>query len=177
MATPSDKAADTPGPDELGQWMALYGPVLRRYFARKANPADADDLVQDVFLRLQARADRAPTQNVEGLLFAIARGVLIDRYRVDATYNAHLQEFLDDAEVRADELSPERIVEGRQDFARAIEAILKLPPRMRSAVTMHRFEKLSYSAIAKRMGVTKAAVQDLMSRAFERIVRDLEDGE
>src|SRR3546814_19438815 len=39
---------------DLAAWMATYGPGLRRYFRRRADDADVDDLVQEVFLRLQS---------------------------------------------------------------------------------------------------------------------------
>src|SRR3546814_10943544 len=63
---------------DIEAWVSAYGPGLRRYFRRRASEADVDDLVQDVFLRLQAAKFSAPIANVEGSLFATARNVLID---------------------------------------------------------------------------------------------------
>src|SRR3546814_4777685 len=73
-------------------WVRAYGPGLRRYFRGRASEADVDDLVQDVFLRLQAAKFSAPIDNVEGYLFATARNVLIDAYRQRARSNAAARE-------------------------------------------------------------------------------------
>src|SRR3546814_2694198 len=70
-----------PQPDrDLAAWMATYGPGLRRYFRRRADDADVDDLVQEVLLRLQSAQLSTPNDNVERDLFAAARNVLISRY-------------------------------------------------------------------------------------------------
>src|SRR3546814_8693974 len=58
---------------DLAAWMATYGPGLRRYFRRRADDADVDDLVQEVFLRLQSAQLSTPIDNVERYLFAAAR--------------------------------------------------------------------------------------------------------
>ena len=58
--------------------------------------------------------------------------------------------------------------------ARAIQAILNLPPRARAAFQFHRFENMTYGAIAKRMGISKESVKELMHRAIVRIAEQLE---
>ncbi|AJA08545.1 hypothetical protein SKP52_08130 [Sphingopyxis fribergensis] len=55
-----------------------------------------------------------------------------------------------------------------------LEAIQKLPPRAREAFEYHRFENLTYQAIAQRMGISKEAVKELMHRALVRIVAEME---
>src|SRR5689334_19129702 len=69
------------GGDDVRVWIIQYGPALRRYFLRRADPADVDDLIQDVFLRLQARGATAHIENVEGYLFRTAANVLGHRRR------------------------------------------------------------------------------------------------
>ena len=81
---------------------------------------------------------------------------------------------LENAADLSDELSPERITAARQDYARAIQAILNLPPRARAAFQFHRFENMTYGAIAKRMGISKESVKELMHRAIVRIAEQLE---
>src|SRR3546814_13009532 len=66
---------------DLAAWMATYGTGLRRYFRRRADDADVDDLVQEVFLRLQSAQLSTPIDNVERYLFAAARNALIRLHR------------------------------------------------------------------------------------------------
>ena len=77
MVSPSQGslASDSASDDDLAVWMAEYGPGLKRYFTRRAGADQADDLVQEVFLRLRARSGDDPVDNVEGYLFRVARNV------------------------------------------------------------------------------------------------------
>lgn len=166
-------AASRPDPD-LEAWIAAYGPGLRSFFRRRAPEADVDDLVQDVFLRLQAARFAAPIDNVEGYLFATARNVLIDRHRKQAAQKMVMgQPWLPGVE-KDDQLSPERIAIGQEEYRRVVQAIVNLPPRARQAFELHRFEHLTYQAIARRMGISKESVKELMHRALVRIAEEME---
>ncbi|MBB6425047.1 RNA polymerase sigma factor [Sphingopyxis sp. JAI128] len=166
-----------PHPDrDLAAWMTTYGPGLRRYFSRRANEADVDDLVQEVFMRLQSAELNAPIDNVERYLFTAARNALISRHRRQKARSAMLHDEFEESLEIADQRSPERIVIGQQEYRRVLEAIQNLPPRAREAFQYHRFENLTYQAIAQRMGISKEAVKELMHRALVRIAEEMEPG-
>ena len=177
MTKPTEPVKDQRSPDQdrdLAGWMAEYGPGLRRYFSRRANAVDIDDLVQDVFLRLHSARQTTAIDNVERYLFTVARHVLISRHRKEAARGWSLHDTYEDGPEAADDLSPERIVAARQEYARVIQLILGLPPRARAAFQFHRFENMTYRAIAGRMGISKESVKELMQRAIDRVSADLE---
>ena len=159
---------------DLAAWMTAYGPGLRRYFRRRADDADVDDLVQEVFLRLQSAQLSTPIDNVERYLFAAARNALISRYRRQKARASLLNDEFEDVIEISEQRSPERIVIGQQEYRRVLEAIQNLPPRAREAFQYHRFENLTYQAIAQRMGISREAVKELMHRALVRIVEEME---
>ena len=165
---PADRLADLPS-EEVGALAARYGGVLRAYFQKRAPSADADDLVQDVFLRLHSRSDEDAVENPERYIFKIASSVLIDRHRHELARGLGLHDVLDEDFGLVDELSPERTLIGRQEHARAIRALRELPPRARAAFTLHRFEHMTYAAIAQRMGISINGVKHLIARALERL--------
>lgn len=160
------------GDEELRAWMLQHGPALRRYFLRRANTADADDLVQDVFVLLQARGATSQIENVQGYLFRTAANVLARR-RQQRTWRWGAQEDLEAVEGLADEISPERILISKQAIDMIMRALDDLPPRSAQAFFLYRFEHLSQEAVARRMGISVKAVEALMSRAlrhlFERV--------
>jgi RNA polymerase sigma-70 factor (ECF subfamily) len=160
---------------DIGAWMTIYGPGLRRYFRRRIPEADVDDLVQDVFLRLQSAQTNA-IDNVEGYLFAIAHNVLISQYRAQAARVTTLHDDWREEHEGTDPLSPERIAIGQEEYRRVVMAICNLPPRTREAFELHRFENLTYQAIAGRMGISRDSVKDLMHRALVRIAESMEAG-
>lgn len=178
MANSIDKVTSPmaqPPSDRLADWLAQHGPALRRYFARRVGAENADDLVQEVFLRLQVSATDAEHGNVERLLFTVAKHVLINRHRTDVRRHAAFHDDFEEALDLPDDISPERILSAKQEYARALVAILELPPRMRTALMLHRFARLSMSTIAKRMGIKRATVQTLIERSVSRVARNLED--
>ena len=174
MSAPPDRPRDVRPPDDLGAWMVEFGPGLRRYFQKRAGGFEADDLVQEVFVRLQSRAAAGQVENVERYLFAIANNVLVSRHRHAAARGWHRQQALTDAAQPIEELSPERVLIGRQEYERMILALGQLPPRAREAFVFHRFEEMSHAAIARRMGITLAGVRRLLARAMQRIAEVME---
>ncbi|HEX6866134.1 MAG TPA: sigma-70 family RNA polymerase sigma factor [Caulobacteraceae bacterium] len=167
----ADKIADDPssaGGADLRAWMVQYGPALRRYFLRRAAAADVDDLVQEVFLRLQGRGAATEIENVEGYLFRTAANVLGQRRR-RATWPWGAQEDPGDIDALTDAHSPERILIGKQALERLMQLVDELPPRTAQAFILYRFEHLTREAVGRRMGISAKAVEALLKRAFERL--------
>ncbi len=154
--------------DDLHAWVLQYGPALRRYFARRADPADVDDLVQDVFLMMQSRGAASEIDNVEGYLFRTAANVLGQRRR-RATWRWGRQEDVEAVDGLADDLSPERVLIGKEAFDAMMAALEELPPRSALAFMLFRLDHMPQAAIARRMGISVRAVQALIQRAANRI--------
>ena len=154
---------------ELRGWMLQYGPALRRYFLKRVGPGDAEDLVQEVFMGLQVRgATGGEIDNVEGYLFRVAANAVVRRHQRQ-TWDWAAHDGLDDLDDLGDEVSPERILMGKEALERVREAMRALPPRCSEAFFLHRFEEMTYSAIAVRMRITTKAVERLIQRALRRI--------
>jgi RNA polymerase sigma factor (sigma-70 family) len=157
---------DGPSEESLETWMLRYGPGLKRYFQKRVSAAEADELVQDVFLAMHRRGAAAPVDNVQGYLFTIAAHLLSKRRQIATA------ELDDEAGRIAESLSPERILISRQEVTRVIVAIKNLPPRTREAFVLHRFENMTYSAIARQLGISVSAVSKLVARALALITED-----
>ncbi|HYG25951.1 MAG TPA: sigma-70 family RNA polymerase sigma factor [Caulobacteraceae bacterium] len=155
--------------EDIRAWMTQYGPALRRYFQKKVGPNEAEDLVQEVFLSLQVRGSAGRIENVQGYLFRMAANALIRR-RERRKWDWSNHEILDDAIEISDEPSPERVLLGKEAVQQLLEALQALPPRYREALFLHRFEEMSYAAIAARMNTTAKAVDHLIQRALKRIL-------
>ena len=158
--------------EQLCAWMAQYGPGLRRFLRKRVSAAEADDLVQDVFVALRARGAASEIENVEGYLFKTAVSVLA-RQRRRRSWQWGAQEPLEDAEDLRDEVSPERIAIGRDGVRRVVNALKTLPPRSAEAFFLSRFEQLTNEEVARRMGVSVKAVEELMRRAMHRLLAEL----
>jgi RNA polymerase sigma-70 factor (ECF subfamily) len=169
---PADEVHDR-REEDLRAWMAEYGPVLRRYFHKKVGPAEAEDLVQDVFVSLQVRGATQTIDNVEGYLFRIAANALARRHkRRGWDWAGHAE--LADGEWPSDEVSPERVLMGKEAVSKLVAALADLPPRSSEAFFLHRFEEMTYAAIAARMNISTKAVDHAIQRALKHLATALE---
>ena len=174
MASPPNPSREDDRPvrdEDLRAWMVLYGPALRRYFLKKASASEAEDLVQDVFLAMQSRGAGAEIENIEGYLFRTAANVLARRYGAGGW---DWRRRVDQAEEPHEEISPERVMMGRQAVAQFVVGLRTLPPRAREAFVFHRFEEMTYPAIGRRMGISPRTVEKLISLALKRLIVSVE---
>jgi len=175
MGAPPDpfRTEAAPLSGEIQRWAQQYGPALRRYFQKKVSAVEAEDLVQNVFLNIQARGeDAGAIDNIEGYLFRTAANVLARRMGRDLWDPYPLIELNEPR----DELSPERTLIARQRLERVVEAMKALPPRTRQAFILHRFEEMTYVAIARQMGITTISVGKLIKRAVRKLSDAAEGG-
>ena len=173
MAQPPEPLKDAGEPLPPDGWMARYGPALRRYFAKRAPPGEAEDLVQDVFLAMQVRGEIRDPDQADRYLFRVAANMLTRRSQ------ARTWDWADHAGIEElelfDELSPERSLIAKEDLSRLMAAVSELPPRVEEAFVLHRFEDMTYREIAARMGIKPKSVEALIMRALERIAAVVED--
>ncbi len=149
--------------------------LVLRQRQRANRPASADDVTQDACARALGRAEPEAVHDPVRYLMRIARNVFIDRKRSERREAALLHSFTA-AEMNArDTADPERILAGKQELQRVLAAIELLPPRCREAFTLHRFHGLSYTAIARRMGIGTGTVEKHIAEAMLRIGRGLRE--
>lgn len=154
--------------------LSMHVPALRRYIAKRANPVDVDDLVQDVLVRMHVRGQADPIANVEGYLFQVAASVLTDRARRDTVRHRGAHHELTEALHPVDDLTPERVLRGREDVDRLANALEEMPELTRDVFVLHRFEEMSYDAIGRHLGISTSAVGRNIMKAIRFLAaRDL----
>jgi RNA polymerase sigma factor (sigma-70 family) len=149
-----------PGPES-------FAPALRRYFQKRADPSDVEDLVQEVLLRMHSRRAETDIANIGGYIFTVASHVLSAR-RPDPLTRGSVEIGLIEI---PDTITPERIVLGRREVERAVETIRALPPRTRDIFIAHRFEEMTYAAIARQFGISVSAVEKHIMTALRELAR------
>ncbi len=156
----------------------LYEP-LRRFFLRRLRPAesaDADDLVQEVFVHLANREGRpgGGIERVESYIFATAANVMRDRLRRRTVRQADLHDSFDeDMHVLLEDRTPERVLMGKQSVARIQAALQDLPPRVRAAFVLHQFEHLHRTEIANRLRISVSSVEKDIAKALRHLTESL----
>jgi len=137
--------------------------VFRLAYRLTGNRHDAEDLTQDVFVRVFRSLDSFTPGTFEGWLHRITVNLFLDRARRAA--RIRFEALPDDAErVVGRERSPEAFVtDGLLDPD--IEAALAaLPPDFRAAVVLCDIEQMTYDEVAAALGVKLGTVRSRISR-------------
>lgn len=158
------------GGDALADLNARFARPLRSFFRKRAyNDQEAEDLVQEVFVRLAARGPAASMDHAEAYIFQMAANLLRDRARRHAT-RAAADRTLHAGEANSfEEISPERVLLGKQRVALLERVLGELPERTRVVFLLHRFEELKYAEIARRLEISVSSVEKHMMEAMRRI--------
>ena len=148
---------------------------LLRYLARGlGGSADACDVIQDTFVKLQNLPAGTEVGNPRAYLFRVAGNQMIDHIRRQQTRSRYIGggEMFD---APADEPSQEDVLYYRQRLERLERTITNLPPRQREVFLMHKFDELTHGEIAQKLGISKSAVEKLMMKALATCRDQLDD--
>jgi RNA polymerase sigma factor (sigma-70 family) len=122
---------------------------------------DAEDVMQDVFVRAYGalRADRREV-NLRAWLYRVAHNRCVDHLRRPAPAPAEVFELS-----RKPLYDPLEEAQRREDLARLVEDVGRLPEQQRSALLMREIDGMSYAHLADALEVTVPAVKSLLVRA------------
>lgn len=142
-----------------------HRPWLFGWLRRKLGCAHrAEDLAQDVFVRVMQGRKSVRTEDARALLTTIAKGLVVDHQRHAALENAYLAYLAGMPEAYAP--SPETQAEQMQALMQLDRLLDSLPPKARSAFLLSQLDGLTYPEIAARLGVSLSSVQQYMVRAM-----------
>jgi RNA polymerase sigma-70 factor, ECF subfamily len=156
-------------------------PLVNFLYRMVRNREQAEDLAQDVFLRVyRAREDYVPSAKFTTWLFRIATNLALNSVRdnryqklevsIDAPVTVDAEDGdekpLDVAEKRPN-IEQHLVEEARKNMIR--HAIDKLPEKQRAAVLLHKYQELDYSEIAKILSCSESALKSLLFRAYESL--------
>jgi len=157
---------DAPRFDAL---VARYRRPLLSFFQRRAvSLEDAEDLTQEVFMRLSRRFSRLHWGNPDGLIFTVAANTLVDHERHERSRRRSYHVEVDPA-LPAEEPSAEAALSGRQRLRTLVAALDTLHPNVKAVFVLCRFENLSQAETAARLGLSVSAVEKHMMTAMTRL--------
>jgi RNA polymerase sigma-70 factor (ECF subfamily) len=150
-------------------------PVIHFLYRMVQNQAVAEELAQEVFLRVyRSRGTYEPTAKFTTWLFRIATHLALNSLRDGR--NERLQDSLDgdSGEPVARQLSDkqpsaETAMVNEVKVEEIRQAVAALPEKQRAAVLMHKYQEMEYSQIAKILNCSESAVKSLLFRAYETL--------
>ncbi len=165
MARPADPVATARLRQELIGFLQRRG----------QSAEDAEDIVQETFLRFHRAGNDVLDADARPLIFVIARNLLKDHWKSAGRENLRRAPVSpDDLELAGqamadDAPAPDRRILGREQLDQALAVIRDLPPKTRDAFLLNRFEDLTYRQIAERLGVSVSMVEKHLAEALRRL--------
>lgn len=146
-------------------WQGFHAPLLR--FIRKRVPDEqaAEDLLQDVFLKIhQQIATLKEAKKLESWIYQITRHAIIDYYRRKQPTTS-----LEEPEVQElpDELPDDDIVSELFPSVRAM--INSLPEQDRQALILTEYRGLTQKELGERLGLSFSGAKSRVQRAREKL--------
>lgn len=162
-----------PGIDKAGfieVFHSMYAPVKNFIYYKTGDIKVAEDIAQDVFVKLWEKKEDIRTESVKSLLYTIAGNLCKNRFehqRVILEFSKNLQPGYDSA-------SPEFEME-LKEFSRKLEnAIGGLKEKERVVFLMNRIDGLTYNEIASNLGLSVKAIEKRMKKALDELKQTVE---
>jgi RNA polymerase sigma factor (sigma-70 family) len=144
----------------LEEWFERHRRSLFCYFLRHTRQQnDAEDLVQDVFLRLSRRESVLGIRNDEAFLFETASNLLRDWARKRRTHGVVVQPAVAEHELWDREPGPDRVLLAKVELDAVVQALEGLGEKTRRIFVLRRMEQLKCQEIAALYGISVKAVE------------------
>lgn len=145
---------------------------LREFIrCRVADPHTAEDILQDVFVKIQARLNRLKDPaKLQGWIYLIARNAVIDHYRTRKE-TVELPETL---------MAEDEPASGESDETDELNAafrrmIYSLPEPYREALVLTEFDGLTQQQLADRLGISLSGAKSRVQRGRAQLKQMLHD--
>lgn len=140
---------------------------LRGFIAQRVNnPADVDDILQEVFVKIhQQLASVTNTERIGSWIFTIARNAIIDHYRKAYRH----RELSTDNSLEAEFLAEDPIVFNQQMAACLRPLLVHLPETYREALQLVEFEGLTQRKVAEELGISVSGMKSRVQRGRQKL--------
>lgn len=174
---------------DSGAWAELVRAHHRRVYGLcyrfTGNPADAEDLTQDVFLKIYSHLSSFDMNrgSLQVWITTMTRNLLVDNFR--RTRNLRVTGSLDEGWESGEELSPvdrlssrgasQHDVAVRKELSKMVQqALAKVSVELREAVILRDLQDMDYKEIAQVLGIPEGTVKSRISRGRAELARLLQ---
>ncbi len=154
--------------DLAALWQMFHDRLYQFIRQRVKNPADADDILQDVFLRIHHRLYTVrERERLVSWVFQIARHAVIDHYRSSSRQRETAAE--QEMELAAHP-GEEAVTTLNQELATCLQPMLRaLPSTYQEALRLVELEGMTQKAAAERLGLSVSGVKSRVQRGRQQL--------
>jgi RNA polymerase sigma-70 factor (ECF subfamily) len=159
----------------------LQRDALKRFLIAKLGAeAEAEDLVQELYFRLDRAEIVADVENPVAYLYKMAFNLARDHRRERQRSHARDRQWVEARRVLvgnepiADQAPADVAYEAKEDLARIKAALDDLSPQCRRVFLLHKFEGLSHAEIAAQVGISRSTVEKHMGTGIKHLLKRLD---
>ena len=165
---------------DLNSLYKQHALAVTRYLAGKLqSQEDAEDIVQQAFIRIKPKLDGHAVNNPVAYLYQVANNLAIDFLRHKKIQRNFVDVELDrqsmlEGEADHDCCTPERVLAGKTNIAKVEAALNNMPENCRHAFLLHRVKGYTYSDIAQEKNVSISSVEKYILLALKQCRRAID---
>lgn len=164
MAIDFDPPSDNPG------LVAQMRPALIKYFKRKSGSAvEAEDLAQDVMVRVLTHADWKTPSEAKGYIFRAAVNRWRDRHRRRESHGVSVAWDDEGAEGLGTQNPPECVLIVREELNQIALALEDMNERTRTVLMLIKLEQMKVASVADMLGISTSAVNKHLAKGIARL--------
>lgn len=148
--------------------------LVRFFAARLKSVGAAEDLVQELYLKLAALDPAEEIGNPSAFLYRAAQNLMLDRQRQDRRTGLRDGAWQEAQELRTGEPAADDALAARRKLVRLSAIVEEMPAKMKEAFRLHKLDGLSHAETARSMNVSVSAVEKHISAALKLLLRKLE---
>ena len=163
----------------LAAYLERRADLVRFFTLRLKSAAAAEDLVQDIYLRVAAVEAGVDVLNPAGYLYRLGTNLMLDRIRGERRSAARDHDWRDSHRtlVGAEEVSEDppadNAVAARQRLDAIVAILRDLPEQTQRVFRMHKFDGLSHTEVAQALGISRSAVEKHCMAVLKRLAERL----
>lgn len=159
----------------LAAYMESRAELVRFFTTRLRSAASAEDLVQDIYLRIDAVAPDADIRNAGGYLYRLGSNLMLDRLRGERRAAARDHDWRESqgTVIGHEDISEapraDDAVAARQRLAAVVAIVQQMPETTQKIFRMHKFEGLTHAEVAAALGISKSSVEKHVISVLRRL--------
>lgn len=152
-------------------WLNFHKALLNFIKKKIANPEDAEDILQTVFLKIHTHIDKLKEkEKVVSWLYQITRNTIIDSYRTSVKNKAEIVSLTDNEAGAAENDDNNDEESWKNEIASFLVAMAgNLPEKYGSVFKMYELDRLTHQQIAERLGISVSGSKTRVQRSREKL--------
>jgi RNA polymerase sigma-70 factor (ECF subfamily) len=147
----------------INDWTSVFSRVKAALRRRGRTEQDAEDLVQEAFVRLAIYEREQAVEKPEAFLMKTALNLSIDAHRARKSRGEEV--LLDDVVLMDTAPRAEDVLLSRERLERLSECVARMNDRTRTIFLAHRLDGLSYQEIGRLHGLSVSGVEKHVAKA------------